>query len=98
MARLGHHDLWPGRIDFAGLDVVNPARLSQHVFETWHSRHARSRGRADHPTLQMPAITSFIDGSGPVFAGPVFPFVCITIACGAVSGFHSLIASGTTPK
>src|SRR5437764_4074923 len=51
-----------------------------------------------HPPLQMTAITKFIDGSGLVFAGPVFPFVCITIACGAVSGFHSLIASGTTPK
>src|SRR3979490_3455791 len=51
-----------------------------------------------HPTLQMPALTKFIGGSGLVFAGPVFPFVCITIACGAVSGFHSLIASGTTPK
>src|SRR6058998_2069462 len=51
-----------------------------------------------NPTLQMPAITKFIDGSGLVFAGPVFPFVCITIACGAVSGFHSLIASGTTTK
>src|SRR3989475_4321885 len=51
-----------------------------------------------NPTLQMPGITKFIDGSGLVFAGPVFPFVCITIACGAVSGFHSLIASGTTPK
>jgi carbon starvation protein len=51
-----------------------------------------------NPTLQMPSITKFVDGSGPIFAGPVFPFVCITIACGAVSGFHSLIASGTTPK
>ena len=51
-----------------------------------------------HPGLQMPALTKFIDGSGLVFAGPVFPFVFITIACGAVSGFHSLIASGTTPK
>src|SRR3954447_24247677 len=51
-----------------------------------------------NPTLQMPAITKFIDGSGLVFAGPVFPFVCITIACGAISGFHSLIASGTTCK
>ena len=50
------------------------------------------------PVLLMPSISRFIDGSGPVFAGPVFPFVCITIACGAVSGFHSLIASGTTPK
>ncbi len=51
-----------------------------------------------HPALQMPSLTKFIDGTGLVFAGPVFPFVCITIACGAVSGFHSLIASGTTPK
>ena len=51
-----------------------------------------------HPVMQMPALTRFIDGSGLVFAGPVFPFVCITIACGAVSGFHSLIASGTTSK
>src|SRR5438876_1115201 len=48
--------------------------------------------------LAVPALTKFIDGSGLVFAGPVFPLVCITIACGAVSGFHSLIASGTTPK
>jgi carbon starvation protein len=50
------------------------------------------------PTLKMPALTKFIDGSGPVFAGPVFPFCFITIACAAVSGFHSLVASGTTPK
>jgi carbon starvation protein len=50
------------------------------------------------PMLLMPAVSRFIDGNGPVFAGPVFPFVCITIACGAVSGFHSLIASGTTSK
>ena len=50
------------------------------------------------PNLQMPPVTRFIDGSGPVFAGSVFPFLFITIACGAVSGFHSLIASGTTPK
>ena len=50
------------------------------------------------PHLKMPAITPFIDGSGPVFAGPVFPFCFITIACAAVSGFHALVASGTTPK
>jgi carbon starvation protein len=50
------------------------------------------------PTLKMPAVTKFIDGSGPVFAGPVFPFCFITIACAAISGFHSLISSGTTPK
>ena len=50
------------------------------------------------PHLQMPALTQFIDGSGPVVAGKVFPFCFITIACGAISGFHSLVASGTTPK
>jgi carbon starvation protein len=50
------------------------------------------------PSLNMPPLTRFIDGSGPVFAGSVFPFAFITIACGAVSGFHSLISSGTTPK
>jgi carbon starvation protein len=51
-----------------------------------------------HPTLHMPAFTRFVDGSGPVFAGKIFPFAFITIACGAISGFHSLISSGTTPK
>ena len=50
------------------------------------------------PPLHMPALTKFIDGSGWVVPGPVFPFVCITIACGAISGFHCLISSGTTPK
>ena len=50
------------------------------------------------PPLQMPALTRFTDGTGPVFAGKVFPFAFITIACGAISGFHSLVASGTTPK
>jgi carbon starvation protein len=51
-----------------------------------------------HPSLHMPPLTRFIDGSGPVFAGNVFPFAFITIACGAISGFHALISSGTTPK
>src|SRR5580698_7283292 len=50
------------------------------------------------PTLEMPALTRFVDGSGPGFAGKIFPFCFITIACGAISGFHSLISSGTTPK
>ncbi len=50
------------------------------------------------PHIQMPAVTPFIDGTGPVFAGALFPFLFITIACGAVSGFHALISSGTTPK
>ena len=51
-----------------------------------------------NPHLQMPALTPYIHGGGPVFPGTLFPFVFITIACGAISGFHSLIASGTTPK
>jgi carbon starvation protein len=51
-----------------------------------------------HPTLKMPAVTPFIFGGGPIIPGKVWPFVCITIACGAISGFHSLISSGTTPK
>jgi carbon starvation protein len=53
---------------------------------------------AMHPTMHMPPLTRFIDGTGPVFAGKIFPFAFITIACGAISGFHSLISSGTTPK
>ena len=62
----------------------------------------RARARRGHPAgaadLQLPALTRFIDGSGPVFAGTLFPFCFITIACGAISGFHALISSGTTPK
>jgi carbon starvation protein len=50
------------------------------------------------PPLEMPAVTRFVDGTGPVFAGKLFPFVFVTIACGAISGFHALISSGTTPK
>jgi carbon starvation protein len=50
------------------------------------------------PDVQLPALTRFVDGSGPIFSGKVFPFCFITIACGAMSGFHALIASGTTPK
>lgn len=50
------------------------------------------------PDLKMPAITQFTDGTGPIFSGELFPFVFITIACGAISGFHALISSGTTPK
>ena len=50
------------------------------------------------PDIHMPAVTQFVDGTGPIFGGKLFPFVFITIACGAISGFHALIASGTTPK
>jgi carbon starvation protein len=52
----------------------------------------------ERPDLKLPALTRFIDGTGPVFAGKLFPFCFITIACGAISGFHALVASGTTPK
>jgi carbon starvation protein len=51
-----------------------------------------------NPQIKMPALTQFIDGTGPIFGGTLFPFVFITIACGAISGFHALISSGTTPK
>ena len=51
-----------------------------------------------NPVLQMPALTEYINGGGPIIPGPLFPFCFITIACGAISGFHSLVASGTTPK
>jgi carbon starvation protein len=51
-----------------------------------------------HPDLKMPAITQYISGGGPIFAGKLFPFLFVTIACGAISGFHALVASGTTPK
>ena len=51
-----------------------------------------------HPTIEMPAITSFVNGGGPVIGGPVLPFIFIVIACGAISGFHAVIATGTTPK
>lgn len=51
-----------------------------------------------HPTLNMPAVTPFVNGDGPVIPGKVWPFICIVIMCGSISGFHALIASGTTPK
>ena len=50
------------------------------------------------PPVEMPPLTRFVDGTGPIFAGKIFPFAFITIACGAISGFHALVASGTTPK
>src|SRR6185295_4383342 len=53
---------------------------------------------AAHPTLKMPATTPFLSGGGPIISGPVWPFVCIVIMCGAISGVHALISSGTSPK
>ena len=51
-----------------------------------------------HPDLKMPAVTEYVNGGGPIIPGKIFPFVFITIACGAISGFHALVSSGTTPK
>ncbi|MEK6651097.1 MAG: carbon starvation CstA family protein, partial [Bacteroidota bacterium] len=51
-----------------------------------------------NPTLHMPMFTQFVDGGGPIVPGKLFPFMFITIACGSISGFHSLVATGTTPK
>ena len=51
-----------------------------------------------HPNIQFPAVTQFIHGGGPIIKGKLFPFLFVTIACGAISGFHALVSSGTTPK
>ena len=88
------------RLDPAGLDAAHPARLPVDVHEGRRDRAARRRpGPRRARSLQNEAVTDFArEGTGPVFAGKLFPFVFITIACGALSGFHALIASGTTPK
>jgi hypothetical protein len=62
------------------------------------SKSASTRRRQDRPNATRHAVTRFVDGTGPVWSGALFPFLFITIACGAVSGFHALISSGTTPK
>ena len=93
------HHLRIRRFRAAGLAAAGAARLPQHVRKTGNHRALLALGIiALRPTLHMPPLTRFIDGSGPVFAGNVFPFAFITIACGAISGFHALISSGTTPK
>ena len=51
-----------------------------------------------HPNIQFPMVTQFVHGGGPIIKGKLFPFLFVTIACGAISGFHSLVSSGTTPK
>ena len=80
------------------MGVVVPARLSEFLHEGGRDLCCWASGiLVAQPTLKMPATTPFIHGGGPI-AGTVWPFVCIVIACGALSGFHALIASGTTPK
>ena len=84
--------------NFTGLAAVGPARLSFHLYENWHHPAVGSCDCAVATDIKMPAVTPFIDGTGPIFGGKLFPFLFITIACGAISGFHALISSGTTPK
>ncbi len=95
---LAPHRLRLLRVGPAGVVAPRAARLSVDVPEDRHHRAAGDGDPLSAPRLQMPALTKFIDGTGPVFAGNLFPFLFITIACGAVSGWHSIIASGTTPK
>src|SRR4029077_10010677 len=103
---LGHHPLWVLRIRAAGLDAAGSARLPVHLPEDRHASRARRR-HAPHsaapillpqPPLKIPAVPQVASGTGPVFAGKLVPFAFITIACGAISGFHALVSSGTTPK
>ena len=86
------------RVGAAGVAAARAARLSQLLHEDRHDRVSRARRRHRQPGTEAPAFSRFISGGGPIVPGPVFPFVFITIACGAISGFHALIASGTTPK
>ena len=95
---VGGDVLWLCRVRPARVAAAVAARLPVGVHEDRHDPRARRGDPSRPPRLQMPAVTQFIDGTGPVFAGKLFPFAFITIACGAISGFHALVASGTTPK
>ena len=83
----------------AGLVPARTARLSLHLHEAGNDRALLIIGVfIVHPNIQFPAVTQFIHGGGPIITGKLFPFLFVTIACGAISGFHALISSGTTPK
>ena len=93
------HRLRLRRLGAAGLAAAGAARLSVHLpQDRHHPRRSRSASSSCCRTCRCRRSPQFIDGTGPVFSGALFPFLFITIACGAVSGFHSLISSGTTPK
>jgi carbon starvation protein len=83
---------------FARVGAHVPARLPEFIHEDRRDRRVGRGNCGGAPTLKMPATTPFLDGGGPVVSGAVWPFVCIVIMCGALSGFHALVASGTTPK
>ena len=82
----------------AGVADPRTARLSGNLPENRRYRRPALGIVVLNPELKMPAMTQYIDGTGPLWKGALFPFLFITIACGAVSGFHALISSGTTPK
>jgi carbon starvation protein CstA len=86
------------RLGVAGVAAAGTARLPVDLPEDRHHRRSGLAMVFVAPNLRMPAVTQFIDGTGPAWSGSLFPFIFITIACGAVSGFHALISSGTTPK
>jgi carbon starvation protein len=94
----GAHDLRFHRFGAPGVAAARAARLHLGVHQDRRHLALAIGILLTLPPLQMPALTQFTDGSGPVFSGKVFPFAFVTIACGAISGFHSLVASGTTPK
>ncbi len=97
-AHLGRYDLWFRGRGVAGVALLTPRDYLSTFLKSAPSSAWPSASSMVSPALEMPALTKFIDGTGPVFSGSLFPFLFITIACGAVSGFHALISSGTTPK
>ena len=95
----GDHRLRLRRFGAAGLAAAGAPRLPEHLRQAGDHRSVGGGNRRPSPQpCTCPPLTRFIDGTGPIFAGKIFPFAFITIACGAISGFHSLISSGTTPK
>ena len=92
------HRLRLPRVGAADLAAAGAARLPLRVHQARHHPGARDRHRRLHPPTLMPPLTQFVNGTGPVFGGKVFPFAFITVACGAISGFHSLIARAPRPK
>ena len=88
------HSVSPARVV-----VTGAARLPFHLREVGHHRHSDHwRVSSFIPTIKFPDFTHYIHGGGPIIKGKLFPFLFVTIACGAISGFHSLVSSGTTPK
>ena len=90
--------LWLCRVGPAGVVPAGTARLSSTYMKLGTIALLIVGVFIVHPNIQFPAVTQFIHGGGPIINGKLFPFLFVTIACGAISGFHALISSGTTPK